>query len=166
MLEDLIKITPIISSQRILTIDSVLNVKTDLKCEYIHCSPNELKKLTKYPIEYMNSFDIVFCPKFLYLEKIKNRLDILKILVWLMSRKSILTFSVPVLNFYKPKIQEKDDYYKYENEFWYKPLVDGSFNLFKTWNLENPNAKFDLEVIKIIRREQYIIYSMELTKKI
>jgi hypothetical protein len=191
LINEMIRISEILEGDKILSIDADPSIKNYLKnngfnAECIHCYENDLRMITSYPEEYMNNFRIVFCPDMIYSLKAKNRNYLIKIIAWAMSPVSRFVFTVPELDLFMAKNNKKlrengpvisitdDNFYfkvikkygilKKETEYWHKSTVHAPFNLFKLWNFENPSCQWDLESVITMKKNNYMIVSIDLKK--
>lgn len=193
---ELIKIGMIVNNERILIIDNGLALMDEinskkLEVDISYCDPGDFTTLTRYPEDYMNAFDVVFCPYSLYNMQAENRQLVLQFIVWAMKDSSRLIFSVPnIKNFYGKNITwkekncsliEKERFFKVitrrklfkistwfgrKVEYWHKTSVRFPFHVFRSWNSENPISQWNLDNIAVKHAGDFIFCSLDIKKSL
>ncbi len=191
---ELVKIAMLVNNERILVIDENISLINEIRAlklnvDISYCDPDDFTTITKYSEDYMNAFDVVFCPYSLYNINAENRQLVLQFIVWSMKESSRLAFSVPNINnligkhiIWKGKkyiIREKERFFKVieckslfrintwfrkKIEYWHKTTVRFPLHVFRCWNTENPISQWNLENIAIKNAGDFVFCSLDIKK--
>lgn len=204
MIVDVASLSNILTNEKVLIIDKdddlynhichvYASSSIDIKANLVLINQSDLKPFTKHTGEYINAFDAVLCPHFLYDVNCTNRIDLLKCIVWAMAKASRLVFAMPNIKYYLKILRdskkalldkEKNMYiFKYENslvikhktyglpiyfteQYWNTNMLMFPDQLFKVWNSEYPDAQWKIDTSEVLNKEKHSVLSLMLDKKI